>query len=686
MNTQDFLVELGLEEIPPNSLFSLSKAFLKEMELALKTSRLDYGSIEKYSTPRRLAIIVKMLDIRQPNKSITVWGPSIELAYDIEGNLTPAALGFSRKHGISFEKITNNGSKIYFKKVSDGKLASELMPDIIRTSLKALPIPKRMHWGMCEQSFIRPIQWLIMLLGNEVVNCTILGKKSGRYSKGHRFHSSGDIYIESPESYRNSLKDAHVIANFEERLDAISDDIARLAKKEKAVVLDNPSLINEVTSLVEWPCALVCSFDKSFLKLPQESLIFTMQDNQKYFCLRDKISGSLINKFITIVNINSTDPEQIILGNEKVIRARLEDIDFFIKKDRKRSLEEFSPFLKGITFQAKLGSMFDRSKRISRLAAFIASSLGEGMEKSARAGLLSKCDLASEIVNSFPEMQGIAGYYHALEDGEPLEIAKAIYEQYMPCRANPGTPSTRTGVSLSIAEKIDTLVGIFGVSIPSNGSKDPYALRRSALNIIYILIDKEIHLDLEETIHFSIETFGKKVESSGLKTKVFDFIFDRLRSHYENKEINIRTYLAVRTVEPLSVFDFNQRVKAIEYFCQLPEINSLLKANKRIANFVSKMNKISMREVEPRYFDASSEFSLYSALQKSEGTIQDLVFSFEYHKTLLNLAYLSETVNIFFDTVKINVDDETIRNNRYILLSRLRKIYLSIADLSLLSL
>ena len=683
MSAQDFLVELGTEELPPKALSTLADAFLAGIEKGLQNAGLNFTAKKVYAAPRRLAVLLTQLDTQQPDRSINIDGPPRQAAFDAEGNPTQAALGFAKKCGVELSEIDQSGPKLRFSQVIVGKPTASLLPTIVEDSLNDLPIPKRMRWGARKEEFVRPTQWLVMLLGDEVVNCTILAQTAGRDSRGHRFHHPESVRITSPANYLEDLRKAYVLADFNERRELIAKRVAELATLQEGTAIVPPSLLDEVTALVEWPVPLVCSFEERFLDVPQEALITTMQDNQKYFCLLD-VDGKLLPRFITVANIESKDPQQIIAGNEKVVRPRLTDAEFFFKQDKKQKLEDFNLRLQNVVFQAQLGSVFDKAERVSKLAAFIAPRIGGDAQRAARAGLLSKCDLATEMVGEFPEMQGIAGYYYALNDGEPEDVALALNEQYMPRGAGAELPGTLTGAAVAIADKLDTLVGIFGIGMLPTGSKDPYALRRAALGILRILIDKKLDLDLTEAVNFAVTAFGAKIKSAGLADQVLEFIFDRLRARYEDEGVDVATYLSVRALQPTSALDFDQRVQAVQAFRQLPEAAALAAVNKRVSNLLSKVDGTVSTHVEAKFFDNASEFSLYSAIQKADEAVQPMAAARQYNEALTRLAALREPVDAFFEAVMINADDANVRANRYALLARLRGLFLGVADISLL--
>jgi len=683
MSALDFLVELGTEELPPKALAKLAEAFCAGIEKGLKDAGLGFVKAQAYAAPRRLAVLVEQLATQQPDRSINLDGPPMQAAFDADGEPTQAALGFARKCGVDLAEIDRSGPKLKFSRTIEGQPASQLLPGIVEASLNDLPIPKRMRWAARKEEFVRPTQWLVMLFGERVIDCEILAQRAGRESRGHRFHSPGQVHISKPSSYLEDLRGAHVIADFAERRELIAKRVEQLAAEQNGTAIVPPALLDEVTALVEWPVPLVCSFEERFLEVPQEALITTMQDNQKYFCLLDA-NGKLLPRFITVANIESKDPAQIVSGNEKVVRPRLTDAEFFFKQDKKQKLDSFNDRLKNVVFQAQLGTVYDKAERVSRLAGLIAERTGGDKQRAARAGLLCKCDLATEMVGEFPEMQGIAGYYYALNDGEPEDVALALNEQYMPRGAGGELPSTLTGAAVAVADKLDTLVGIFGIGMLPTGSKDPYALRRAALGVLRILIEKQLDLNLVEAVNFAIGQFGTQIKSAGLADQVLEFIFDRLRARYEDEGVDVAAYLSVRAVQPGSALDFDQRVQAVQAFRTLPEAAALAAANKRVSNLLSKFDTKLPEAVEPRWFDNATEFSLYSAIQQAEQAVQPLAAARQYREALERLAHLRGPVDAFFEAVLVNAEDASVRANRYALLARLRGLFLGVADISAL--
>ncbi|MFP6800228.1 MAG: glycine--tRNA ligase subunit beta [Pseudomonas sp.] len=683
MSARDFLVELGTEELPPKALKTLGEAFLAGIEKGLKAAGLSYSVSRYYAAPRRLAVLIEQLEEQQADRTQNLDGPPVQAAFDKDGNPTQAALGFAKKCGVELADIDSSGPKLKFSQSIPGQAAAGLLPGIVETSLNELPIPKRMRWGARKTEFVRPTQWLVMLFGDDVIDCEILAQQAGRVSRGHRFHANHEVRISAPANYVEDLRSAYVIADFNERRAQIASRVDQLAAEQQGTAIVPPVLLDEVSALVEWPVPLVCSFEERFLDVPQEALIITMQDNQKYFCLLDA-NGKLLPRFITVANVESKDPAQIISGNEKVVRPRLTDAEFFFKQDKKQKLESFNQRLANVVFQAQLGSVYDKAQRVSALAGFIAQRIGGDATRAERAGLLCKCDLASEMVGEFPEMQGIAGYYYAKHDGEAEDVALALNEQYMPRGAGAELPSTLTGAAVALADKLDTLVGIFGIGMLPTGSKDPYALRRAALGVLRILIEKQLDLDLVEAVSFAIGQFADKIKADGLAPQVQDFIFDRLRARYEDEGVEVAVYQAVRAVSPTSPLDFDQRVQAVQAFRALPQAAALAAANKRVSNLLSKAEGQVAASVEAHHFDNPSEFALNAAIQQAEHAVRPLAEARQYNLALSQLANLREPVDAFFEAVLVNAEDPAVRANRYALLAKLRGLFLGVADISVL--
>ena len=681
MTTQPFLVELGCEELPPKSLKILAESFLAGIEAGLKQAGLAYEGARYYAAPRRLAVHIDSLALQQPDRVLTVDGPPVKAAFDANGNPTQAALGFAKKNGIDISEVDRSGEKLRYSRQVKGESATALITTIINQSLAQLPIAKRMRWGANKVEFVRPVQWLVMLLGGDIVDGEVLGFKAGRVSRGHRFHAPAPITLNHANDYLAALKEAYVIADFAERQASILQQVTDLATKENGKALIPAALLDEVTGLVEYPVPLVCSFEERFLHVPQEALISTMQDNQKYFCLVDA-KGKLLPRFITVANIQSSNPKFIVEGNEKVVRPRLTDAEFFFKQDQKVKLESRNERLKTVVFQAQLGTVYEKAERISELAAFIAAQIGGDVALAQRAGILSKCDLATEMVGEFPELQGIAGYYYAQHDGEQGDVALALNEQYLPKFSGDVLPSTATGLAVAIADKLDTLVGIFGINQPPTGSKDPFGLRRAAIGLLRIIIEKELTLDITVLSQQAVNAYGSKLSNANTVNEVFEFLLGRYRAMYEEQNIGVDVIQAVQTLKPTQPLDFDRRIKAVANFRNLAEAEALAAANKRVANILSKDGVTVTGAVDNSLLSEAAEQTLAAQVAKLQSELTPLFAAGDYTPALTALAALRAPIDSFFDTVMVNADDLAIRQNRLNLLASLRALFLAVADIS----
>ena len=677
MSQQDFLVELGTEELPPKALKKLSNSFCDGIVAGLKDVGLEHAQVHSYAAPRRLAVVVKALATQQPDRIENIDGPPVKAAFDDDGNPTKAALGFARKNGVEVSELDRTGPKLRYVKEVKGQPAADLLPGIVMDSLNKLPIPKRMRWGASRVEFVRPTQWLVMLLGDTVINGEILAQQSGHQSQGHRFHHPEQVRISSPANYLEDLRAAWVIADFDERRQIIKDKVHELAAKENGTAIVPDDLLDEVTALVEWPVPLVCSFEERFLAVPQEALILTMQDNQKYFCLLDN-NGKLLPRFITVANLESTNPSFIVEGNEKVVRPRLNDAEFFFNQDKKHKLESQNARLQNVVFQAELGSVFDKAQRISKLAAAIAPQIGGDAQLAERAGLLSKCDLATEMVGEFPELQGIMGTYYAQHDGENNEVALALDQQYQPRFAGDELPGTATGQAVAIADKVDTLVGILGIGKHPTGDKDPFALRRAALGVLRIIVGKELNLDLTFLLQQAVALYGDKLTNKNVSGDFLDFMNGRYQTWFIDEGISIDIVKAVLAVNPTKPLDFYLRAKGVQAFKQLPEAEALAAANKRVGNILSKRDASEpLPELNQALLQESEEQVLASAVNLHQSDNAG-----DYPSRLQSLAALKEPIDAFFDKVMVNVDDEAVKNNRLALLNQLHQLFLDIADIA----
>lgn len=689
MATKDFFVEIGTGELPPKALRLLSEAFTSSIRNSIESAGLAFGSIDAFATPRRLAVRVSSLDETQPDKAVERTGPAVSAAYDKDGNPTPAAAGFARSCGVALEdleQVEKDGVlKLSYRSLSKGSETSSLLPDMVSRALASLPIPKKMRWGSSREEFVRPVHWIVLLFGESVLPAKILDIESGNLSRGHRFMHSGPIEILAAADYESLLERAFVIANYDVRKETIRRLVMEQGAQLGAEVIIEEDLLEEVTALVEWPVALTGRFDEHFLSVPREALVSSLKSHQKCFYLLDS-AGQMLPNFITVSNIVSADPAQVIAGNERVIRPRLSDAKFFFDTDRKRTLASRQEQLKTIVFQQELGTVFEKSKRVAGLSAFIAKQLSASASWCERAALLSKCDLVTDLVSEFAELQGIAGYYYALHDQEPEEVALALNEQYMPRFSGDELPSTMTGSVLAIADKLDTIVGLFAIGQPPTGSKDPFALRRAALGILRIVVEKELDLDILLCIRSACDQYASLSLPNGLDEQVFDFLLDRFRAWYQAEGISAEVFQAVFHLKPTKPLDFNLRVRAVHRFSQLPEAQSLASANKRVSNILQKESAEldSKLAVDPGLFKEPAEQQLADALENCRIVAEPLFRNREYTEGLEALAGSKQAIDQFFENVMVMDDDLELRNNRIRLLGALRTLFLQVADISYL--
>lgn len=689
MATQDFLVEIGTEELPPKALKKLSLAFSQGVLNGLKEAGLQHGESKSFASPRRLALSIKGLDTEQAEKSVEKRGPSKKAAFDDAGQPTRALLGFTGSLGIEPSQLeemeTPKGTWLIYRSVEPGKATKDLLSNIVAQSLAQLPIPKRMRWGAQRVEFVRPVQWVVLLFGNEVVETEILDIPAGRATRGHRFHSEGELNITDSNAYEQLLlEQGRVIADYEARKDRIRAAVTQAGIEAGGQAVIDEDLLDEVTALNEWPVPLTGRFDEDFLKVPAEALVSSMKEHQKYFHVVDK-NGKLLPNFITLSNIESKDPAQVIQGNERVIRPRLADAAFFFETDQKTTLEAKREPLKNIVFQAKLGTIYDKTERVAQLASKIAAAIGSDPNMAKRAGELAKSDLVSEMVLEFTDLQGIMGTHYARHDGEAEDVALAVDEQYMPKYAGGPLPSTLTGCAVSIAEKLDSLVGLFGINQPPTGTKDPFALRRASLGILRIMVEKQLDLDLKELITWAKEAH-QNLENAQLETQLLDYLLDRFRAWYEDEGISAEIFLAVNARRPTRPLDFDRRIKAVASFYELDAAKALSAANKRVSNILAKAEANSLSEkVDSSLLQEDAEKALASALESQSAKVIPLFEAGDYNQALDSLAGLQETVDQFFDKVMVMTDDEAVRQNRLSLLNQLRGLFLRVADVSLLS-
>ncbi|MEN9501936.1 MAG: hypothetical protein RI964_1221 [Pseudomonadota bacterium] len=684
---QDLLVEMGTEELPPKALPTLSAAFTDGIVKGLAEAGLQAQNIIPYAAPRRLAVWVQGVAAQQADQIIEKRGPAMKGAFDAEGNPTKAALAFAASCGVAVADLgkleTDKGAWLVFRQQQAGQATAALFPAMVEKSLAALPIPKRMRWGSGTAEFVRPVHWIVMLADESVIDAEILGIKTGRESYGHRFHAPDAVSITSPATYAAQLQTAFVVADFAARRDTIRQQVQTTAASFGGTAVMPEGLLDEVTALVEYPNAVAGKFEERFLDVPQEALISTMQDNQKYFALVDA-NGKLMPHFITIANIDSRDVARVAEGNERVIRPRFSDAEFFWTQDKKQTLASRREGLKTMVFQQKLGTLYDKSARVAQLAAYIAEQLGADAALAVRAAELGKCDLITNMVFEFTELQGIMGRYYAKHDGEAAEVAAALDEQYMPRFAGDALPASKTGQILALAERLDTLAGIFGIGQKPTGAKDPFGLRRAALGVLRLLIEKQLPLDLADLLDKAADNLTAQLGSKPATHETLDYILERLRGYYQEQGIGAAVVEAVAALKPSQPLDFERRVKAVAAFRQLTAAESLAAANKRISNILKKVDGELPQTVNADLLQLPAEQALAQAVQAQQDKVLPLFASGDYEAALLSLAELREPVDQFFDEVMVMADDVALKNNRLALLNSLRGLFLRVADLSVL--
>jgi len=688
---KDFLFELGTEELPPKALKTLLKSFAESMYQQLDQSGIAYdkSSSQIFAAPRRLSMRVVNLAAATLASETQVWGPPANMAFDAEGKPSKAALAFANKNGVREDQlkgcIRNDGKadKLCITQKSVGIPVNQLLPAFVEKALKDLPIPKRMRWGARKAEFVRPAHWLVMMYGNDVIDCEILEQRAGNKTRGHRFHSPDFFEIKSPADYQKQLREHYVEVCFKVRRNKITDQVNAIAEKLGGKAVIDRNLLDEVTALVEWPVALAGNFEKRFLDVPQEALISSMSEHQKYFHVVDA-KGKLMPHFITVANLESKDPQQVIDGNERVIRPRLTDAAFFFEMDKKQPLSSHLEKLKTVTFHERLPNnqktLYDKSVRISKLAKFILMTISNDSklaDYAEKAGLLCKADLASKMVLEFDQMQGIAGFYYAAYHGETDWVANAIHTHYLPKSAFDALPATPVAYSVALADRIDTLVGIFSTGERPTGSKDPFALRRASIGVLRIIIEKELDISLHSLLVEAAEPLLYNDISA-----VQQYILERLVSMYQDKGISVEVFNSVAAKKLDNPLDIHLRVQAVNEFSKLPEAQSLAAANKRVSNILSKSAAAANPVIDTSLFQQDEERLLWKLIDEKRAAVLDQVKNHQYEAALCSLAVLREPVDVFFDKVMVNVDDVKIRNNRLNLLSDLRHLFLSIADIS----
>jgi glycyl-tRNA synthetase beta chain len=686
MSAADFLVEIGTEELPPKALKVLSERFAREFESGLQTAGLEFGTIASFATPRRLAVMVTALVRTQPAQSIERRGPAVSAAFTADGKPTPAALGFARSCGVAFEDLarvqTDKGEWLGYRAQTAGRATRDLLPGMVAAALAALPIPKRMRWGARSEEFVRPVHWVVMLHGTEIVAGEILGITSSNETRGHRFMGAARLILASPGEYASRLEsEGKVIASFAARrakVEALVHDAAQ-ALDGRAIMHDD--LLDEVTALVEWPAPIVGAFEAHFLQVPREVLIATMQGNQKYFPLEGR-DGKLINRFVTISNIESPTPELIRDGNERVIRPRLSDAAFFYAKDRKTSLAARTERLGAIVFERRLGSLLEKTTRVMRLAEHLAPLFNAAPGHAARAAWLSRADLLSEMVGEFPELQGIMGGYYAAHDGEALAVAQALSEFYRPRFAGDDIPTSMVGRCVACADRLDTLLGIFSVGGAPTGDKDPYALRRAALGCLRLCIESDVALDLKAALEFAATGFAGDVTAP--THAVFEFMLERSRAYFAERGYHGDVIEAVLSTQPRVPRDLARRIAAVAAFTLLPQAAALAAANKRIANILKKADAIPV-DADLSVLCEPAEVALAAVVTATDRHSTERLAAGEYATYLERLAELHDPINAFFETVLVMAEAPALRAARLALLQRIHQMFLRVADIALIT-
>ncbi len=685
----NLLIEVGTEELPPKALRSLGISFADSIVKGLRDADLATPDCDYrwFATPRRLAVWVSKVRVRQSQQTVERRGPALQAAFDNESEPTLAALGFARSCGVTVEELgqieDEKGAWLAFKQVQRGSTATKIVPECIEHALKQLPIPKRMRWGSGDEEFVRPIHWLLVLHGKRPIRCRIYSIRSGNNSYGHRFHHPRAVKIANADHYEARMTESYVLADFDKRREQILQQIDRINKKQKFTTVIDTTLLDEVTALVEWPQALVGEFDKAFLDVPPEVLISSMRAHQKYFHVTNS-RGTLLPNFITVSNINSKSPKRVRNGNERVLRARLADAQFFWRTDLKQTLEAGCESLTQVLFHRQLGSVFDKAQRMQKLAGFMA---GVAKEKSApyeRAALLAKADLVSEMVGEFPELQGVMGLHYALHDGENEVIAQAIAQHYQPRFAGDELPKTRLAQSIAVADKIDSITGLFGINETPSGDKDPYGLRRAALSTLRIVIEQEFDLDLVELINQAADGFAQfpgVACNQASREAAFDFLLDRLRAYYAD-EFQPDEIAAVIECRPSRPLDFDLRLKAVATFRKMEQAQSLSMANKRIRNIMRKANDTVPDMFSDSLLVDTGERELANALVKVSSDVWPLITARRYTEALGLMADFRGPIDQFFDEVMVMTDDSAVRANRLALLDHVNRLFLSIADIS----
>ena len=689
MRQDTLLVELGTEELPPKSLKTLAVSFAQNMQNELAAAELSYTELTWFAAPRHLAIQVKELAYQQADKIVEKRGPAVTAAFDAEGNPTKAAQGWARGNGIDVadaERLkTDKGEWLLHKAAVTGKALDELIEGIVNRALAKLPIPKPMRWGSSDTQFIRPVHTFTAMFGADILPATILDMPSDRIIRGHRFHGPSTFTLDHADNYEAQAKAHFVVVNYADRCAEIAKGLEAKASELGLTADYNQALLEEIASLVEYPVVMQASFEERFLAVPKEALIYTMKDDQKYVPLLDA-EGNLSAKFLFVSNIQSSAPEFVIEGNEKVIRPRLADAEFFFETDKKTALEDRLDSLNSILFQKQLGTLAEKVQRIAKIAAFIAEQIGSNATDAARAGLLSKTDLMTEMVMEFPDVQGVMGKYYALNDGENSAVAEAIAEQYMPRQAGDALPSSDTSAAVALADKLDTLAGIFGIGMLPKGDKDPFALRRAAIGVLRIITERNYNLDIRELLAFAVNTYGDKLTNTEALDNAVDFVIARFKAMYQDQGIETEVIQAVSARNITNPLDFSKRVHAVSEFKGLAQAGALASANKRVANILAKNSaSVSEAKLDASLLSDAAEIVLAEKIALQQDVVAQALASKDYNAILTSLADLQGPVDDFFDNVMVMADEDATRNNRLALLSQLRELFLSTADISVLA-
>ncbi len=688
LNKQDFLLEIGCDELPARYLKRLVNDLCAAIVQELGTAKLHFESTRTFATPRRIAVIVTQLDTKQPKRSIERHGPFVKDAYDKDGTPTLACIGFARSCGVSIDQLqqqdTPKGKRVCVSTTQPGLDTSETLADITETAIKKIPLPKTMRWGNSDITFLRQVQWVLMLFGRIPIEATILGTKTTTNTFGHRFHHPQPIQIHEPSAYETLLESTgQVIADFDRRRKIIKQQLQTAAAPNHVFI--DETLLDEVTGLVEWPVSLKGQYSADFLNLPSEVLITSMKTHQKCFPVVDD-QGNLQPAFLLVSNIDSKDPATVIKGNERVIHARLADAAFFYQNDCKVKLEDRLKTLDKMIFQKKLGSLGEKVKRINKLAVAVSKLLEADTDITKQGAILAKCDLVTEMVFEFPNLQGLMGYYYALHDKTPKAIATIIKEHYLPKFSGDALPSSKEAAAVALADRLDTLVGIIGINQKPTGDKDPFALRRATHGVLRILIEKQFDIDLSKLIHLAAKNLGEHITNKNAEADVLQFILERLKYWYIEQNIPVEIYESVAATKTTNLLDFDQRIQAVMAFRQLPEAAALAAANKRVSNILKKQSHLDIpKKINAKYLEDPAEAQLAEMLKSQQATVTDLYIQKNYKKALSSLACLKDPIDQFFDDVMVMDKDENKRNNRLALLATLRKLFSQTADISLLS-